>query len=319
MTELTTQIPPNMPTFAGVERCDDLHAIDADIAVIGTPYGVIYPSYTERPRYSEGAESIRQHSQKFGKFREHYDFDLGGTMFDGKPIKIVDCGDVIGDPDGGSENHERVAEAVRIIRNSGATVITLGGNDGTSTPVMEGLDANMGVSIVHFDAHLDYRDEVEGLTDGWSSSMRRASEMEHMLSPIHLGLRGLGSARPDDVHDAAANGSTFVTAREIYDRGGKSVAASLPKMDDIYIHFDVDVMDLAIASGAGAPAMGGIDYWQATDLLTGTANSGRVIGAHFSSFIPSLDPSGITSMLVAQLIMNLISAMARSEQFEHLN
>lgn len=149
--------------------------------------------------------------------------------------------------------------------------------------------------------------------------MRRASEMEHMGKPVHLGLRGLGSARPNDVQDAAANGSTFITAREIYDRGGKEVAKTLPGMDDIYIHFDVDVMDLAIASGAGAPAMGGLDYWQATDLLQGTANSGRVIAAHFSSFVPSLDPSGITSMLVAQLIMNLISAMARSNQFEHLN
>lgn len=316
MTRLTTPVPADRPTFAGADRCNDLHAIDADIAIIGTPYGVIYPSYTDRPRYSEGAESIRQHSQKYGKFREHYDFDLGGTLFNDLPIRIVDCGDVVGDPEGGSENHERVAEAVRVIRNSGATVITLGGNDGTSTPVMHGLDANMGVSIVHFDAHLDYRDEVEGLTDGWSSSMRRASEMEHMLSPIHLGLRGLGSARPNDVRDAQANGSTFITAREIYDRGSREVANSLPKMDDIYIHFDVDVMDLAIAPGAGAPAMGGLNYWQATDLLQGTAINGRVIAAHFSSFIPSLDPRGLTSMLVAQLIMNLISSMARNGQFE---
>lgn len=319
MTNLMIPVPEDKPTFAGAERCTDLNDLDAEIAIIGTPYGVIYPSYTERPRYSEGAESLRKYSQKFGKFREHYDFDLGGTMLNGKTIRIVDCGDVVGDPDGGSENHARVEDAVRLIRSKGATVITLGGNDGTSTPVMRGLNASSDVSIVHFDAHLDYRDEVEGLNDGWSSSMRRASEMEHMGKPVHLGLRGLGSARPNDVQDAAANGSTFITAREIYDRGGKEVAKTLPGMDDIYIHFDVDVMDLAIASGAGAPAMGGLDYWQATDLLQGTANSGRVIAAHFSSFVPSLDPSGITSMLVAQLIMNLISAMARSNQFEHLN
>lgn len=315
MTKLTNAVPENKPTFAGVERCQDLHNVEADIAIIGTPWGVIYPSYTERPRYSEGADSLRQYSQKFGKFRDHYDFDVGGTMLDGKPIRIVDCGDVVGDPDGGSENHANVEEVVRLLRNQGTTVITLGGNDGTSTPIMRGLDGSDAVSIVHFDAHLDYRDEVEGLTDGWSSSMRRASEMPHMVKPIHLGLRGLGSARVQDVHDAEANGSTFITAREIHDRGSREVADSLPKMDDIYIHFDVDVMDLAIAPGAGAPAIGGLSYWQATDLLKGTANGGHIAAAHFSSFIPSLDSSGITSMLVAQLIMNLISAMARSGQF----
>ncbi|MCO5224744.1 MAG: arginase family protein [Thermomicrobiales bacterium] len=316
MTTLVTPVPADQPTFAMAERCDDLATLEADIAIIGTPYGVIYPSYSDRPRYSEGAESIRKHSQKFGKFRDHYDFDLGGAMLDGRPIRIVDCGDVMGDPDGGSENHAKVEEAVRLIRSHGATVITLGGNDGTSTPVMRGLDASSNVSIVHFDAHLDYRDEVEGLNDGWSSSMRRASEMEHMGKPVHLGLRGVGSARAQDVMDAKANGSTFITAREIYDRGSRDIAHSLPTMEDIYIHFDVDVMDLAIASGAGAPAMGGLGYWQATDLLQGTANRGRIVAAHFSSFIPSLDPSGITSMLVAQLIMNLMSAMARSGQFD---
>lgn len=315
MPELMIPVSQDSPTFAGVDRCDDLDQLDADIAIIGTPYGVIYPSYTDRPRYSDGAASLRQHSQKYGKFRDHYDFDLGGTLLNDKPIRIVDCGDVAGDPEGRSANHDNVEEAVRLIRSKGAMVITLGGNDGTSTPIMRGLDASENVSIVHFDAHLDYRDEVEGLNDGWSSSMRRASEMPHMGKPVHLGLRGLGSARPQDVLDAESNGSTFVTARDIVENGGREIATRLPEMDDIYIHFDVDVMDLAIAAGAGAPAFGGLDYWQATDLLQGTAERGNVIAAHFSSFIPNLDPTDLTSKLVAQLIMNLIAAMARSKQF----
>jgi hypothetical protein len=40
-----------------------------------------------------------------------------------------------------------------------------------------------------------------------------------------------------------------------------------------------------------------------------------VIAAHFSSFIPNLDPRGLTSMLMAQLIVNLIAGMARSSQY----
>lgn len=318
MSQLTVPVPTDRPTFAGRDRCEDLDALDADIAIIGVPWGVIYPSYTERPRYSDGAESIRQHSQKFGKFMDHYDFDLGGPMLNNRPIRIVDCGDVVGDPEGGSENHARVEEVVRLIRSKGAAVVTIGGNDGTSTPVMRGLDASTDVAIVHFDAHLDYRDEVEGLTDGWSSSMRRASEMDHMGSAVHFGLRGTGSARVDDVHDAAANGSTFVTARYIHDHGSRDAAESMPEAENIYIHFDADVMDLAIAAGAGAPAFGGLSYWEASDLLHATTDRGNVIGAHFSSFIPDMDPRGLTSMLMAQLIMNLFAGMARSNQFAHL-
>lgn len=318
MTRLTVPVPADQPTFAGQPRCDDLTTLDAEIAIIGVPWGVIYPSYTDRPRYSEGADSIRQHSQKFGKFLHHHDFDLDGPMLNGRPLRIVDCGDVVGDADGGSANHDRVEEAIRLIRSRGAVPITIGGNDGTSTPVMRGLDASRDVSIVHFDAHLDYRDEVEGLRDGWSSSMRRASEMPHIGQFTHLGLRGVGSARPDDVRDAAANGNRFVTARQIHLHGGEAIGETLPEMDNVYIHFDADVMDLAIAPGAGAPAFGGLNYWQATGLLAATARHGNVIAAHFSSFIPALDPRGLTSMLMAQLIMNLIAAMARSHQFDPL-
>ncbi len=315
MTTLIDPVADDMPTFAGVERCTDLHELDADIAILGVPWGVIYPSYTDRPRYSEGARSIREHSGKFGKFWEHYDIDLGGTILNGRPIRIVDCGDVVGDEEAGSENHARVEDAVRLIRSRGAAVITIGGNDGTSTPVMRGLDADPDVSIVHFDAHLDYRDEVEGIRDGWSSSMRRASEMPHMGRATHLGLRGLGSARPGDYDDARARGNVMIPAREIHDRGSREIAFALPDLGNTYIHFDADVMDLAIAPGAGAPAFGGLDYWQATDLLQGTTQRGNVIAAHFSSFIPNLDPRGLTSMLMAQLIVNLIAGMARSGQF----
>jgi agmatinase len=246
---------------------------------------------------------------------DHYDIDLGGTILNDRPIRIVDCGDVVGGLEGGSENHARVEEAVRLIRSKGAAVITIGGNDGTSTPVMRGLDADNDISIVHFDAHLDYRDEVEGVRDGWSSSMRRATEMPHMGHATHLGLRGLGSARPDDYSDAVAHGNTMLSAREIHDRGSQQVADTLAELGNTYIHFDADVMDLAIAPGAGAPAFGGLNYWQATDLLQATTQRGNVIAAHFSSFIPNLDPRGLTSMLMAQLIVNLIAGMARSGQF----
>ena len=318
MTTLTVPVPDSAPTFAGADRCNNLETLDAEIAIIGVPYGVVYPSYTDRPPYSEGANAIRQHSGKFGRFRDHYDIDLGGTIFNDRPIRIVDCGDVDGAADDGPGNHARIEEAVRLIRSRGAVAITIGGNDSNSTPVMRGLDANSDVALVHFDAHLDYRDEVEGLRNGWSSSIRRASEMEHMGHAIQMGVRGLGSARPQDYRDAVANGNTMITAREIFDRGSREIAATLPAMDNIYVAFDADVMDLGIAPGAGAPSFGGLTYWQATALLQATAARGNIIAANFSSFVPGLDPRGLTPMLMAQLMINMIAAMARSAQFAHL-
>ena len=36
------------------------------------------------------------------------------------------------------------------------------------------------------------------------------------------------------------------------------------------------------------------------------------------TFVPGLDPRGLTPMLMAQLIVNMVAAMARSAQFAHL-
>lgn len=315
MTRLTVPVPDSNLTFAGLDRCHDLDSLDADIAILGVPHGVIYPSYTDRPAYSQGAAAIRQQSQKFGKFMDHYDVDFGGPLLNGKNIRMVDCGDVVGEETSGETNHARIVEAVRKIRSKGAVAITIGGNDSNSTPVMQGLDADGEVSVVHFDAHLDFRDEVEGLTNGWSSSIRRASEMEHIGSITQLGLRGLGSARAGDYDDARANGNKLITAREIHDRGSREIASELPQMGNIYIPFDADVLDPSVAPAAGAAAPGGLHYWQANDLLLAAAARGNVVAANFSSHIPELENRGLTSLVLATLIMNLIGAMARSEQF----
>ncbi len=57
-------------------------------------------------------------------------------------------------------------------------------------------------TILQIDAHIDWRDEVGGERLGLSSTMRRASEMQHVERIIQLGCRGIGSAREADLQDA---------------------------------------------------------------------------------------------------------------------
>lgn len=319
MTHLIVPVPNGDPTFADRDRCEDLHTLDAEIAIIGVPFGIPYPSATpDAPSPSDGPAAIRQSSQRYGRFFDHYDIDLGGPILNGRPIRIVDCGDVYGTADGGAENHLRTEEAIRLIRSRGAVPIVLGGDDSIPIPIMRGLDGDTDVSLVHFDAHLDYRDEVYGIRDGWSSSIRRAAEMTHMGHIAQIGIRGAGSARIEDVDDAVAHGNTLMSAREIEDRGSRSIAGSLPAMDRSYIAFDMDVMDPSIAPGVASTAFGGLTYWQASDLLQATAQGSCVIGANFAEVNPALDPREITPTLTARLILNLIAAMARSDQFSHI-
>ena len=52
--------------------------------------------------------------------------------------------------------------------------------------------------VLQLDAHIDWRDEVKGVRDGYSSTMRRASEMPWVKGIIQVGARGVGSARREE-------------------------------------------------------------------------------------------------------------------------
>lgn len=315
MAKLTTPVPSDQPTFAAFERCDDLTSLQADIAIIGVPVGMPYPSAGETVALSSDAPAaIRMASQRYGRFFTHYDVDLEASILDGSSLRLVDCGNVIGDPDTGEENHRRTEEAIRQIRALGAVPIVLGGDDSIPIPVMRGLDDLTGIEVLQFDAHMDFRDERDGVRDGLSSNMRRASEMAHIRHISQFGLRGVGSATVDDANAAIANGNTFYSARQIRDRGSQAIISSLPAMDAAYISFDMDVLDPAIAPGVNSLAFGGLDYWEATDLLMASANRAKIAAASFTELNPASDVGAVTATLAARLILNLIAAMVRSGQ-----
>jgi hypothetical protein len=46
MTTRLAAVPAGRPTFLDVPRCTDLGTLDADVAVIGVPFGVPYDTYT---------------------------------------------------------------------------------------------------------------------------------------------------------------------------------------------------------------------------------------------------------------------------------
>lgn len=314
MPNLVTPVPSGKPTFADLPRCDDLASLDAHIAIIGVPYGTPASMEASRAPSSEAPDAIRQESLRFGKYFDHHDIDLGGPILMGKHIRVVDCGDVTMTPGDHAANSAATTEAIRAIRNAGAVPIILGGDHSIPIPVMRAYDDADAMCLVQFDAHLDYRDEVNGVKEGLSSSIRRASELEYVGDIVQIGLRGLGSARSQDVQDAMDRKNIFISAAELYQKELDSAVAKLPQAKSYYITFDMDVMDPSIAPGVNSPAFGGIDYWQATGLLWAVARRGPVVGFDVVEIAPRLDTRGLTSMLAARLTLNLIGAMARSGQ-----
>ena len=64
---------------------------------------------------------------------------------------------------------------------------------------------------------------MTGAREGYSSPIRRASEMEHIGRIFQIGLRCHGSARGEEVDAALSYGSNIITAFELHDIGMDAV------------------------------------------------------------------------------------------------
>jgi agmatinase len=171
------------------------------------------------------------------------------------------------------------------------------------------------ITLVQIDAHIDWRHEVGGVFQGYSSPMRRASEMPWIASMIHIGMRGVGSARPTELRDAQAFGSTIITAHAAHSQGVAHVLQQLPDGSDNLITIDCDGLDPSVMPAVGAPAPGGLTYHQVIDILHGVAGKGHVVGCDIVELAPAKDVNGISALTAGRIPINLIGAMARSGQF----
>lgn len=287
--------------FLGAPIETDLTGLDSDVAILGVPFGWPYPRPGATAGCAEAPAAVRRRSARLSRFRDHWDFDIGGPM---RLRSFTDAGDVPGDPADGLGNSARISDAVAAILDGGAVPICLGGDDSVPIPIIRAYDGRGPLTILQVDAHLDYRDEVDGVRMGYSSPMRRATEMAHVERVVHVGLRGIGSARASDVADSTAAGNLLVTARELRERGVPWLLSQLAPDASIVLSFDGDGLDPSLMPAVSAPAPGGLGYEEAWELLSGIRS--RVAGAVFTEYVPDLDTNELSALTIGRMICALL-------------
>jgi agmatinase len=307
-------VPLGRPTFLKAPRCDDLVSLEADLAIVAIPYNTPNNLVWSRAPSSLAPDALREHSLRWADWLHHYDFEFGGELFAGRTVKVVDCGNVFELPGQYEENSRMATAVLKKILERGALPIILGGDHATTIPVMRAYEGRGPICAVHLDAHLDWRDEVNGVHDSMSSPMRRVSELPWVTSMIQIGLRGSGMSRQSDLDASEAFGSIRVRAEELHDEGVEAILRRVPAAENYYISMDSDVLDTTIAPGVNGPSLGGIDYFQATNLLQGIAAKGRLVGFDLVEISPARDVLNRTSQLGVRLIMNLLGALAHGGQ-----
>ena len=301
-------------TFLGLPALgEDPSETQPAVAILGIPFGVPYPAPGHTAGCADAPAAIRARSRRLANFADHHDFDLDAPMLVGTPpLRVVDAGDVDGTPEDGPGNSARAQSTVRSLLAAGAVPIVLGGDDSVPIPILRAYSDGEPLTVLQVDAHLDFRDEVAGVRDGYSSTMRRAAEMGHVERIVQVGLRGVGSARTSDVADARAAGNLLVTARELRARRVERLLEQLPDRGRVFIAFDLDGLDPSVAPAVSGISPGGLSYDEAGDLLGGVAERCRIVGAAFTEFVPVLDVNGVTALVVVRLVMRLLAGIDRN-------
>lgn len=293
-------------SFLDLPVLTDLRSGGANAVILGIPHGVRYPHQSHPAGSAAAPAAVRAASRRFAPFIDHHDFDLGGPLLP-EGFRVVDAGDV---PD---EGPDAATEAIRAIVASGAVPVVIGGDDSIPIPVLRGYADDGPLTVVQIDAHLDFRDEVAGVRDGYSSPMRRASEMPWVERIVQVGLRGVGSATPADLADAEAAGNLLFTAREVQDLGIETVFDSLRDDAGYFVSLDCDGLDPSIMPAVNAPLPGGLTFAECAALLRGLAQRGRIAGLAVTELLPERDVNELSALVVVRLIWTLLGAIARGQ------
>ncbi len=313
---LTVAPAQGFTSFLGFPVHTDLDTLEADVAILGIPYGAPYAMDQVANDQSRAPGAIRAQSGQIGDGLDRWDFDLGGPLFDGREVRVVDCGDVPGDPADLAGTYERAQAAARAILEAGAVPIVLGGDHGVPIPVFRAFEGRGPITLVHVDAHIDWRHEVNGVREGYSSPIRRASELPWFEGIFQIGMRGTGSARTQELREAQAYGAEIVTAYQVHEAGMGAVLARIPDGGAYYLTIDADGLDPSIMPAVAAPVPGGLLFHQVRELIHGLAAKGRVVGMDLVEVAPARDVNAISCITAGRLVVNLIGAPARAGTIE---
>ncbi|MER9297348.1 agmatinase [Mesorhizobium sp. M0621] len=273
-------------------------------------HGSTYPG-KDSSGHALAADAIRAASQDDAALVEHWDFDLGGPLFDDKPVCCIDAGDILTTMHDNAGNRARIEAKTREILALPAVPILLGGDCSVTIPFLAGFADHEPVWVLQIDAHIDWRDEVHGERYGYSSPMRRASEMPHVAGMVQVGLRSVGSAGINEIEAARRYGSRFVTAREIHAQGVEAALRHIPEGARVVVTLDCDSIDPGIMPGVAARTPGGLTYTQVIDLIAGLGKWARIAGFDLVEFYPPADIDGLSALTAARLLVNVIGTIVR--------
>ncbi len=308
--DLKPIMPPTVtrfsPTFTlmRAQRRDTAEGLD--IALAGVPFD--FATY-QRAGSRYGPAQAREYSRILRPghaITRIFPFEIS---------RIADVGDApvnLLDFDGSIQAIEDFFED---IVDAGALPLAIGGEHTITLPILRavGRGSRGPISIVHFDAHPDTIDNIDGHKINPGTPFRRSVE-EGLSDPkrhVMIGIRGTTyGSEPFDW--AEEQGMTILTIDDVEEIGAKAVVSKIRDLmgdSPVYITYDLDGMDPAVAPGTNSPEPGGLSPRDSQIIIRGLRGL-NIVGGDVNELCPPVDPTGNTAIVANNLMFEMLCVMA---------
>lgn len=158
------------------------------------------------------------------------------------------------------------------------------------------------ISILHFDAHADLRNEYLGEKLSHACVLRRCWELVGDERIFQFGIRS-----GDREEFVFAKGHTFM---QKFDFNGHKEAVKALKGKKVYLTVDLDVLDPSIFPGTGTPEAGGVTFDCLREALTLACSELDIIGCDVNELSPPYDQSGVSTAVACKIIREMLLALS---------
>lgn len=239
----------------------------------------------------EGPSGIRRFSESIESYSPRARSDL-------KDLRIIDAGD--------HDERSTVEKVVGGILDEAwpassepgqrPLLVSIGGDHSVTPPAVRAVAARVpDLAVIGFDAHMDMREDYEG---DHACTYRRTSD-----AGLDTYVFGLRSGERSEWEDAPKVLRYFSTGLDV-ERAIDEIAAR-----NVYVTFDIDVINPAEAPGTGNPEPGGPSFVEALAALESLAAL-NVVAFDVVEVSPPIDTSGITQAAAAVLVREALLRFA---------
>jgi len=306
-----------LAAFMGRDWVPDVAALGnrrPDVAVVGAPFDI---STTYRPGARFGPRALRALAYNPGT----YHLDLEVEIFDW--IDLIDAGDAPCPHGQTEESHRNIEAKVASVVGRDMVPVVIGGDHSITWPAATAVARHHGwgrLGVVHFDAHADTADTIEGNLASHGTPMRRLIESGAVRGRnfVQIGLRGYWP--PAEVFAwMREQEMTWYLMQEVWERGigpvlDDAVARASDGCDAIYLSVDIDVLDPGTAPGTGTPEPGGMSAVDLLRAVRGVALHTTLVALDVVEVSPPYDHADITVNNAHRVILEVLAALAHKKR-----